>query len=97
MANRLHRLTEHTFSEWTEQRRHQTLFVGVVANSCVQAAPLESMLEDIEDSHDRRVAAALIDFDQSAGLAKRFNVDAVPSLLVFKDGQLAGQFINKCT
>lgn len=97
MANRLQRLSDATFTEWTEQRRNQTILCGVVARSCVQSAPIESFLEDLGQSRQRRVAVALIDLDESPALAKRFHVDAAPALLVMRDGHVTAQLINKCT
>jgi thioredoxin 1 len=96
-ANRVRRLTEKTFPTWTERQRNKTLLVGVVSASCAESAPLTEFLEDMGGSRSTRFGVGLIDFDESRGLARQYQVDAVPSLLLFRGGRLVDQLIRVCT
>jgi thioredoxin 1 len=96
-TNTVPRLDEKSFASWTEKRRERNLLVGVVSASCAQSAPLVEFLREMGGSRSSRFGVALIDFDESRALAERFNVDAVPSLLLFRDGKVVDQLIRKCT
>lgn len=96
MAEELVRLDEETFGDWTERRRHQTLFCGVISASCAESAPIEALLRDLHATGSSRVAVATIDADKSPALAKRYDVEAFPEVLIFRDGQLATRLVPRC-
>jgi thioredoxin 2 len=58
---------------------------------CRMVAPI---LEEIAGDHAWRVKVAKLDTDQNPGTAARFSISSIPTLLLFRDGQLAGRVVG---
>ena len=58
---------------------------------CKRIAPmLEAAASDLGDS----VRITKVDVDQNRALAMKYGIQSIPTLLVFKDGQIAGKHIG---
>ena len=55
------------------------------------------ILEDLAGSIKGRVKVAKINVDEAADIAERFGVQAIPTLLLFKDGNEIQRFIGMQT
>lgn len=53
-----------------------------------------SILEDVAVAISGRVKIAKLNIDEAAGVAERFGVQAIPTLLLFKDGKEVQRFIG---
>jgi len=51
---------------------------------CRMIAPL---LEDLARELDGKLAVCKVDVDSNSGLAEKFGIQSIPTLLLFKDGQ----------
>ncbi len=54
---------------------------------CKQIAPI---LEEIAEEMDDRVAIAKVDIDDNPQIPTRYGVRGIPTLMLFKDGEVAG-------
>ena len=58
---------------------------------CKMIAPL---LDQIADENPGKVTIGKVDVDKNSELAAQFNVRAIPTLLIFKDGQIKEQVVG---
>jgi thioredoxin 1 len=49
------------------------------------------ILDDLADEYDGKVKIAKVNVDDNQGLASRYGVTAIPTLLFFKDGDVVDQ------
>ncbi|HMY85786.1 MAG TPA: thioredoxin, partial [Microthrixaceae bacterium] len=58
---------------------------------CKMVAPI---LEEIATEQAGKVRVAKVNVDENPGLATKFNVMSIPTMIVFKDGQEAQRLIG---
>src|SRR5438270_886507 len=58
---------------------------------CKAVAPI---LDELATEYDGRVKIGKVDIDQWQALAAEYGIRAIPTLLVFKDGQVADQIVG---
>ncbi|NGO39451.1 thioredoxin [Limisphaera ngatamarikiensis] len=58
---------------------------------CKMIAPL---LDELAQEYEGRVRIGKVDVDQESQLAVQYGVQAIPTLLLFKDGQVIGQLVG---
>ena len=58
---------------------------------CKMIAPV---LEDAAQTYAGRLTVAKVDVDSNPGLATKFGIRGIPTLLLFKDGQVAAQKVG---
>ena len=61
---------------------------------CVQIAPL---LEEISDEMKDQVVIAKHDIDSEPNMPTKYNVRGIPTMLLFKNGELAGTKVGATT
>ena len=54
---------------------------------CKQIAPI---LEELSQEMNERVAIAKVDIDSNPQIPTRYGVRGIPTLMIFKDGEVAG-------
>lgn len=73
-----------------------TILIDFYASWCPPCKALAPVLEDISNS--RKYKIAKVNIDDNPSIAGRFNIDSVPTLIVFKDGKAVEKsvgYINK--
>ncbi|MBN12658.1 MAG: thioredoxin [Opitutaceae bacterium] len=58
---------------------------------CKAIAPI---LEELSGELDGKVQIAKVNVDENSTIAAEYNIRAIPTLLLFKDGSLADQFVG---
>lgn len=58
---------------------------------CLMTAPV---LEELAEEYAGRITIAKLNVDQNAKTAAKYNIMAIPSLIVFKKGQPASQIVG---
>ena len=58
---------------------------------CKAIAPI---LEGLSGELDGKVQIAKVNVDENSTIAAEYNIRAIPTLLLFKDGSLADQFVG---
>lgn len=79
-----------TTDEFQEIISEGTVLVDLWAPWCGPCKMVGSILKEIDSkSHDFDIVK--VDVDQEQEIAKQFNVSSIPTLLVFKDGELVSR------
>jgi len=58
---------------------------------CLMAAPV---LEELADEYADRLTIAKLEVDQNAKTAARYNIMAIPNLIIFKNGKPVSQIVG---
>ena len=58
---------------------------------CKMVAPI---LDELASEYDNRVKIAKLNIDDYQGLATEYGIRAIPTLLIFKDGQVSDQIVG---
>jgi thioredoxin 1 len=92
MADTLH-LTEQNFDE-TLAQRSGVMMVDFWAEWCQPCRAVAPVLEDLARESGGRVALAKVNVDENPGLAARYGIRSIPTVLFVKDGKVADQVIG---
>ena len=65
-----------------------------MASWCCPSYTLGAILGDVALTVGRRAKIAKVNIEDSPHLAERFDVQAIPTLVVFKDGDVIERFIG---
>lgn len=58
---------------------------------CKAIAPI---LEELSEELDGKVQISKVNVDENGSIAAEYNIRAIPTLLLFKDGALADQYVG---
>ena len=58
---------------------------------CIMTAPV---LEELAEEYSGRITIAKLDVDQNPKTAARYQIMAIPNLIIFKDGQPVSQIVG---
>ena len=61
---------------------------------CKMIAPL---LDELASEYDARVRIGKVNIDEEQALAAKYGIRAIPTLLFFKGGEVAGQIVGMCS
>jgi thioredoxin 1 len=95
VPSRIVPLNDHTFGEWTENEVEVTL-VSVGAKWCSQSQALAPVLEELSTEYAGKVRFAHVDFDESPAFVKKYEITAVPTVLLYKRGACEDSIIISC-
>ena len=70
------------------------VLVDFWATWCGPCRALAPILEDLSTEYVGRVKVAKVDVDSNQSTAAQFGVRSIPTLLLFKDGQVIGQLVG---
>jgi thioredoxin 1 len=58
---------------------------------CLMAAPV---LEELANEYANKITFAKLDVDQNAQIAAKYNIMAIPNLIIFKEGKPVSQIVG---
>jgi thioredoxin 1 len=64
------------------------------AEWCVPCKMIGPILEEIAEAHDGKLKVGKVNVDQEGELAGKFNIISIPSLMLFKGGELVNQQVG---
>ena len=85
-------LWDSTFDEVVKQ--HHLLAVDCWAAWCGPCKMVEPIIEELASEYKGRITFGKLNVDFNRSVASRFRVMSIPTLLIFKDGELVGQKVG---
>ena len=73
------------------------VLVDFFAEWCGPCKAMAPALDQVADALKDSVTVVKVDVDQSPAIAQTYNVRAMPTLMVFKGGQVAAQHVGAMT
>ena len=64
------------------------------ATWCPPFKALSPVLEKLAETYKGRVTFGKVDVDKHEKLAEKFEIQSIPTLLIFKNGKVAGQLVG---
>lgn len=71
-----------------------TIVVDFFANWCGPCRKLGPILEEVEGELDSKVKFAKINTDENLEMAKKYQVSGLPTLMVFKNGEVVERMVG---
>ncbi len=84
-------LNEKNFNEKTEKG---VVVVDFFANWCGPCRMMSPILEDVQEELKDKVKIYKVDVDESENLARKFGVMSIPSIFIFKDGEMVDKSVG---
>jgi thioredoxin 1 len=72
----------------------QPVLVDFWAEWCVPCASLAPILEQIKEKFGEKVLFAKVNVDESPLTAAEFKIDRIPTIILFKNGQVIASFVG---
>ena len=93
MAEGIVTLTTNTFDE-TIAASDTAVVVDFWAEWCGPCKMIAPILSEIAKENSGKITIAKLNVDENPDLAMRFNVMSIPTLLVFKNGEVAKRLVG---
>ena len=84
-------LNEKNYKEKTEKG---LVVVDFFANWCGPCRMMSPILEDVQKDMGEKVRIYKVDVDESENLARQFGIMSIPTILIYKDGEIVNKHIG---
>lgn len=91
MAGNLKKLDDQTFDESVKKG---VVLVDFYADWCGPCRMLTPIIEELANEMQGKVTVAKIDTDQAVNVATKFDVTSIPTILLFKNGELVKRVVG---
>ena len=95
MAENIHAVTDGSFhSEVIEASKSQPVMVDFWADWCRPCHMLAPTVEEIARDYSGKLKVVKVNVDENINSPSQYNVRGIPTLLIFKGGQVADQIVG---
>lgn len=81
-------------SDFNEKTADGIVLVDFYADWCMPCKAMMGTLEEIASEFDERVFVGKVNIEDYGDLATEYKISSIPTLLIFKDGQVADRLIG---
>ncbi len=78
-------------SEFVELIKDDVVFVDFFAEWCGPCKMLAPEIEKLADAYEGKVKIAKVDVDKEGALAMQYQVQSIPTILIFKNGEMVAR------
>ena len=93
MSEKISHLTQDTFKA-AVAASSTPLLVDFWAPWCGPCKAIAPILEELAIEYDSKLTIAKVNIDDHGSIAADYNIRAIPTMLLFKDGKLAEQIVG---
>ena len=93
MSDKVSQLTSATFDE-VVNGSSEPVIVDFWAEWCGPCKMVAPILDEIAEEMEGSVKVTKLNVDENADVAQRFGVMSIPTLLMFRDGELANRVVG---
>jgi thioredoxin 1 len=86
-------ITQATFESDVLQN-DQPVLVDFWAPWCGPCRLVSSVVDEIAQAYEGRVKVVKVNTDEESGIASQYGIRSIPTLIVFKDGQVVDQVVG---
>ena len=87
-------IKEITDAQFADATRAGVVLVDFWAPWCGPCRILGPILEEVAAAVGAKASVAKVNIDENTATAAKYGIDTIPTLLLFKDGQVAQQFVG---
>ena len=93
MSDNVSNLTEATFDEVVNAAA-EPVVVDFWAEWCGPCKMVAPILDEIADEQDGKVKITKVNVDENPGIAQRYGVMSIPTMIVFRDGEVDKRIVG---